>query len=43
MMQITYAFAGFTAVGGGRSRIVLEANLATVQPPPPYVRIKIVE
>jgi len=43
MMQITYAFAGFTEVSRDGSRVVLQADLTSVQPHPPYVRLHIVE
>ncbi len=43
MMQITYAFAGFTEASRDGSRVVLEADLTALQPPPPYVRLEIVE
>jgi predicted enzyme involved in methoxymalonyl-ACP biosynthesis len=43
MMQITYAFAGFTEASRDGSRVVLEADLESLQPPPPYVQLEIVE
>jgi hypothetical protein len=43
MMQITYAFAGFTEASRDGSRVVLQADLENMQPPPPYVRLEIVE
>lgn len=43
MMQITYAFAGFTEVSRDGSRVVLQADLTSVQPHPPYVRLHIVD
>ncbi|WP_061297870.1 HAD-IIIC family phosphatase [Herbidospora cretacea] len=43
MMQITYAFAGFREVGRDGVHVVLEADLSTVQPPPPYVHLEIVD
>lgn len=39
MMQITYAFAGFREAERTDSHVVLEADLETLQPPPPYVRL----
>jgi FkbH-like protein len=41
MMQVTYAFAGFREVARDGSQVVLEADLAEVQPPPPYVQLHI--
>jgi FkbH-like protein len=41
MMQITYAFAGFREVARDGDHTVLEADLATLQPQPPYVRIDV--
>lgn len=41
MMQITYAFAGFREVSRDGSLVVLGADLAALQPPPPYVEIEI--
>lgn len=41
MMQVTYAFAGFGEVSRDGAAVVLEADLTTVQPPPPYVRLDI--
>jgi hypothetical protein len=41
MMQITYAFAGFREVDRDGDRVVLEADLDRLQPPPPYVRLVI--
>jgi FkbH-like protein len=41
MMQITYAFAGFREVSRNGAEVVLTADLATVQPPPAYVRLEI--
>ena len=41
MMQITYAFAGFTEVSRDGARVVLGADLNRVQPPPAYVRIDV--
>lgn len=43
MMQITYAFAGFHEVSREGNRVVLQADLEGLQPPPPYVQLKIVE
>ncbi|GAA3836657.1 HAD-IIIC family phosphatase [Sphaerisporangium flaviroseum] len=43
MMQVTYAFAGFREVHRNGAHVVLEADLTEVQPPPPYVRLEIVE
>jgi len=40
MMQVTYAFAGFTEVSRDGAAVVLEADLDGVQPPPPYVRLE---
>ncbi|WP_033438932.1 HAD-IIIC family phosphatase [Saccharothrix sp. NRRL B-16314] len=42
MMQITYAFAGFREISRSGSLAVLEADLSTLQPPPPYVRVEVV-
>jgi FkbH-like protein len=39
MMRITYAFSGFTEVSRDGRRVVLAADPATVQDPPPYVRL----
>lgn len=41
MMQVTYAFAGFREVQRDGVQVVLEADLANVQPPPPYVQLHI--
>jgi FkbH-like protein len=41
MMQITYAFAGFREVARDGAKVELSADLATLQPPPPYVQIEI--
>ncbi|HEY1918710.1 MAG TPA: HAD-IIIC family phosphatase [Streptosporangiaceae bacterium] len=41
MMQITYAFAGFQEVGRHGSTVELSADLANLQPPPPYVHLEI--
>ncbi|MDT0267345.1 HAD-IIIC family phosphatase [Streptomyces sp. DSM 44915] len=41
MMQVTYAFAGFREVARDGSRTTLVADLETVQPPPPYVRLEL--
>jgi predicted enzyme involved in methoxymalonyl-ACP biosynthesis len=43
MMQITYAFAGFTEASRDGKNVVLEADLSSVQPHPPYVQLKIME
>jgi FkbH-like protein len=43
MMQVTYAFAGFTEVSRNGNKVLLEADLAGVQPPPPYVQLDIIE
>jgi FkbH-like protein len=43
MMQITYAFAGFAEVAREGGRVLLEASLADLQPPPGYVRLEIAE
>ncbi|MDA0633462.1 HAD-IIIC family phosphatase [Nonomuraea sp. MCN248] len=43
MMQVTYAFAGFHEVARDGAHVVLEADLTAVQPPPPYVKVEIVE
>ncbi|RBM20497.1 HAD family hydrolase [Streptomyces sp. PT12] len=42
MMQITYAFSGFTEVARDGARVTLAADLAAVQPPPPYVRLEVI-
>ncbi len=41
MMQVTYAFAGFREVSRDGAHVVLAADLASVQPPPAYVRLDI--
>jgi FkbH-like protein len=41
MMQITYAFAGFREESRNGAHVVLAADLANLQPPPPYVRLEI--
>ena len=41
MMQITYAFAGFTEVGRDGTRLVLAADMGALQPPPAHVRVEI--
>ncbi|MGD0607254.1 MAG: HAD-IIIC family phosphatase [Streptosporangiaceae bacterium] len=41
MMQVTYAFAGFHEVSRDGARVVLAADLADLQQPPPYVRLEI--
>jgi FkbH-like protein len=43
MMQITYAFAGFTEVSRNGNKVLLEADLAAVQPTPPHVRLEIID
>jgi hypothetical protein len=43
MMQITYAFAGFTEASRVGSRVVLRADLSVVQPPPAYVQLEIIQ
>jgi FkbH-like protein len=43
MMQVTYAFAGFREVERNGAHVVLEADLTSVQPPPPYVQLEIVD
>jgi FkbH-like protein len=43
MMQITYAFAGFTEASRVGSRVVLRADLSAVQPPPSYVQLEIIQ
>ena len=43
MMQITYAFAGFREVERDGDQVVLEADLDSLQPPPSYVALQIVE
>jgi FkbH-like protein len=43
MMQITYAFAGFTEVSRDGATVLLEADLTSLQPPPPYVRLEIID
>ncbi|MBB5873486.1 FkbH-like protein [Allocatelliglobosispora scoriae] len=42
MMQVTYAFAGFREVARDGVHVVLEADLAQVQPPPPYVQLHVI-
>ncbi|WP_236794812.1 HAD family hydrolase [Amycolatopsis sp. GM8] len=39
MMQITYAFAGFTEVGRDGANVVLQSTVEHVQEPPSYVRV----
>jgi GNAT superfamily N-acetyltransferase len=39
MMQITYAFAGFTEASRDGAHVVLESDLSNVQAPAPYVRL----
>jgi FkbH-like protein len=39
VMQITYAFAGFTEVGRDGANVVLESDLEHVQQPAPYVDV----
>lgn len=41
MMQITYAFAGFQEVSRHGTTVELSADLANLQPPPPYVQLEI--
>jgi FkbH-like protein len=41
MMQITYAFSGFREVGRQDGRLVLEADLANIQPAPEYVELDV--
>lgn len=41
MMQVTYAFAGFREAGRDGARVELAADLASVQPPPAYVRLEV--
>jgi FkbH-like protein len=41
MMQVTYAFAGFREISRYGNQVVLESDLSTVQPPPPYVRLEV--
>ena len=41
MMQITYAFAGFTEASRDGAHVVLAADLARLQPPPAYVRLDV--
>jgi FkbH-like protein len=43
MMQVTYAFAGFREVSRYGNQVVLEADLDTVQPPPPYVHVDVID
>jgi len=43
MMQITYAFAGFREIDRHQDQVVLEADLDSLQPPPSYVALQIVE
>jgi FkbH-like protein len=40
MMQITYAFAGFREVSRIADRLVLEADLGSIQPRPSYVTVR---
>ncbi|MBR7833510.1 HAD-IIIC family phosphatase [Actinospica durhamensis] len=41
MMQITYAFSGFREVRREGERVVLAADLGTLQEPPSYVRLEV--
>jgi predicted enzyme involved in methoxymalonyl-ACP biosynthesis len=41
MMQVTYAFAGFREIDRDGERVVLDANLEGIQPPPAYVRVDV--
>ncbi|MER6033409.1 MULTISPECIES: HAD-IIIC family phosphatase [unclassified Streptomyces] len=43
MMQITYAFSGFTEVSRDGDRVVLGADLANLQDPPGYVTLEILD
>lgn len=43
MMQITYAFSGFTEVSREGDRVVLGADLDNLQDPPAYVTLDILE
>ncbi|MBW8805756.1 MAG: HAD-IIIC family phosphatase [Catenulisporales bacterium] len=43
MMQITYAFAGFSEISREGSLAVLKADMARLQPPAPYVKLVIVD
>jgi len=43
MMQVTYAFAGFREASRDGVHVVLQADLAALQPPPDYVRVEILD
>jgi FkbH-like protein len=43
MMQVTYAFAGFREVSRTGAQVLLQADLAALQPPPDYVRVEILD
>ncbi|MFL6161128.1 MAG: HAD-IIIC family phosphatase [Jatrophihabitantaceae bacterium] len=43
MMQVTYAFAGFREVSRTGAQVVLQADLAALQPPPEYVHVEILD
>lgn len=43
MMQITYAFSGFTEVSRDGDRVVLGADLTNLQDPPGYVDLEILD
>ncbi|WP_340683021.1 HAD-IIIC family phosphatase [Amycolatopsis coloradensis] len=41
VMYVTYAFAGFTEISRDGDRLVLESDLSTIQPPPPYLTMEL--
>ncbi|WP_181775245.1 HAD-IIIC family phosphatase [Amycolatopsis pittospori] len=41
VMYVTYAFAGFTEISRDGDRLVLESDLSTIQPPPPYLTLEV--
>jgi predicted enzyme involved in methoxymalonyl-ACP biosynthesis len=41
MMYVAYTFAGFREVDRSGSRVVLESDLSSVQPPPDYLRLRV--
>ncbi len=42
-MLITYRFAGFKEVGRAGESALLENDFSALQPPPPYVDLRILE
>ncbi|MFC3450203.1 HAD-IIIC family phosphatase [Amycolatopsis speibonae] len=41
VMYVTYAFAGFSEISRDGDRLVLESDLSTIQPPPPYLTMEL--